>query len=109
MSPSLLKNHSIATLLKFVNMITLNKLAQSCLFTIMKRFRLNKTSSIKAFGNYISACWRKMDMLDTTNEELLQEREKRAADIIIATVAYLEMLGCEDIEKLIKDRIKEFE
>lgn len=90
-------------------MITLNKLAQSCLFAFMKRFRLNNTTSIKAFGNYISVCWRLLDILDTKDEELLPERKKRAADIIVATIAYLEMLGCKDIERLIKDRIKEFE
>lgn len=50
-----------------------------------------------------------MDILDIHDEELQEERKKRATDIIIATVAYLKALGCEDIEQLIKDRIKEFE
>ena len=90
-------------------MITLNRLAQSCLSATLKRFRLKSNTSIKALGNYISVCWRNMDILDIHDEELQEERKKRATDIIIATVAYLKALGCEDIEQLIKDRIKEFE
>lgn len=88
-------------------MITLNKLAQSCLIVFRKRFRFKKYTSMKALGNYISVCWRELDALDTHDDR--QEREKRAADIIISTVAYLRALECEDIEKLIKDRLKEFE
>lgn len=90
-------------------MITLNKLAQLCLIIFRKRFRLKENASQKALGNFISVCWRNLDILDTRDDTLLPERKKRAADIIIGAIAYLKALGCEDIERLIKDRIKEFE
>ena len=33
------------------------------------------------------------------------EREEEAADVIIAAVTYLQSIGCNDIEQLIKDKI----
>lgn len=92
-------------------MITLNKLAPKILEIIERRFHLNDNTSKKAFSLKISAVWRKFDELseipcdDLTDHS---EYKKRAADIIIVTVAFLKHYGCKDIEGEIKKAIESF-
>ena len=90
-------------------MITLNKLAPWILKIIERRFRLNKNTSKKAFSLKISAAWRKLDELSDLpidNIDGHQEYKKRAVDIIVITVAFLQHYGCRDIEGEIKKIIK---
>ena len=92
-------------------MITLNKLAPKILKIIEHRFRLNDNTSKKAFSLKISAVWRKFDELsEIPCDDLADhpEYKKRAADIIIVTVAFLKHYGCKDIEGEIKKAIESF-
>ena len=79
-------------------MITLNKLAVKCLRTAIKRGKIGKHSSAKAIIVAISAEWREL-----CNK--YSEQEEEAADVIIASLTYLQKIGCKDIEQLIKDKI----
>lgn len=90
-------------------MITLNKLAAKCFDIAMHRGKINEYTSGRAFILAISTEWRKL--LNATkfrNEHLpkYSEQEEAAADIIISTLTYLRRIGCEDIERLIKDKIE---
>ena len=83
-------------------MITLNKLAPKILKIIERRFHLNDNTS------KISAAWRKFDELSELPCDDIKdhsEYKKRAADIIIVTVAFLKHYGCKDIEAEIKRAI----
>lgn len=89
-------------------MITLNKLAPKILKIIERRFHLNDNTSKKAFSLKISAAWRKFDELSELPCDDIKdhsEYKKRAADIIIVTVAFLKHYGCKDIEAEIKRAI----
>lgn len=90
-------------------MITLNKLAAKCFDIALRRGRINKFSSGKAFILAISAEWRKlMSATKYRSEHLPQysEQEEEAADVIISTLTYLRRIGCEDIEQLIRDKVE---
>jgi hypothetical protein len=92
-------------------MITLNKLAPKILEIIESRFHFNENTSKKAFSLKISAAWRKLDELSnlpTDDIKYCIEYKKRAADVIIITVAFLKRYGCEDIEEEIKELIDLF-
>lgn len=89
-------------------MITLNKLAVRCFEIAMRRGKINQFTSGKAIILAISSEWR--ELLEATkfkSEHLPQysEQEEEAADIIITTLTYLHRIGCEDVERLIKDKI----
>ena len=89
-------------------MITLNKLAPKILKIIECRFHLNDNTSKKAFSLKISAAWRKFDELSELPCDDIKdhpEYKKRAADIIIVTIAFLKHYGCKDIEAEIKRAI----
>lgn len=90
-------------------MITLNKLAVKCYDIALCLGKINRFSSGKAFILAISAEWRKLfDATKYRSEHLpkYSEQEEAAAGIIISTLTYLRRIGCEDIERLIKDKIK---
>ena len=83
-------------------MITLNKLAPKISKIIERRFHLNDNTSKKAFS------WRRFDELSELPCDDIKyhpEYKKRAADIIIVTVAFLKHYGCKDIEGEIKRAI----
>lgn len=58
----------------------------------------------------ISATWR--SLVDATkfksaNIPEWSEQEEEAAGVIIATITYLQRIGCKDIEQLIKDKFED--
>lgn len=90
-------------------MITLNKFAPKILAMIERRFHFNENTSKKAFSLKISAAWRKLDELSELPVDDIQnhsEYKRRAAYIIVITVAFLKRYGCKDIEEEIKKIIE---
>ena len=89
-------------------MITLNKLAVKCYRTAIKRGKIGKHSSPKAIITAISKEWRELCEATEYRRNHIpkySECEEEAADIIIASLTYLQRIGCRDIEQLIKDKI----
>jgi len=90
-------------------MITLNRLAPKILEIIERHFHLNNHTSKKAFSLKIAAAWRKFDELSERQSDCIQnnpEYKRRAADIIIITIAFMKRYGCKDIEAEIKKAIE---
>lgn len=90
-------------------MITLNKLAKKCREIALNRKKVTVHSSHMGLAIGISVEWRELCLASKYRSEHLphySEREEEAADVIIATLTYLESIGCEDIEQLIKDKIE---
>ncbi|MFR1326623.1 MAG: hypothetical protein ACLSCE_10375 [Bacteroides cellulosilyticus] len=89
-------------------MITLNKLAVKCYRTAIKRGKIGRHSSPKAIITAISKEWRELcEATEYRSNHIpkYSECEEEAADIIIASLTYLQRIGCRDIEQLIKDKI----
>ena len=76
-------------------MITLNRLAKRCFDIALKRKKMTETTSPKAVVLAISSEWRE-----------LAEAGKERSNHIIATLTYLEKIGCNDIEQLLKDKVE---
>lgn len=91
-------------------MITLNKLAKVCRETALRRKKITIHSSHKGLCIGISAEWR--ELYDAGKHDPSEHvpgytaREEEAADIIIATLTYLQSIGCRNIEQLIRDKIE---
>lgn len=90
-------------------MITLNKLAAKCYDIAIRRGKIGRHSSGYAIIIAISAEWRSLCKATKFRSERMpkySEQEESAADVIITTLTYLKRIGCEDIEQLIKEKIK---
>lgn len=89
-------------------MIALNKLAVKCIKIALKKGKLGKDSSIRALVVAISSEWRELcnaSEYRSMHVPKYSEQEEKAADIIIASLTYLQKIGCRDIEQLIRDKI----
>lgn len=89
-------------------MITLNKLAVKCLRIAIRKGKIGKNSSPWAIITAISAEWRELcnaSEYRSLHIPKYSEQEEEAADIIIASLTYLQKIGCRDIEQLIRDKI----
>lgn len=90
-------------------MITLNRLAKRCFDIALKRKKMTETTSPKAVVLAISSEWRELAEAGKDRSNHIpswSEREEEAADVIIATLTYLEKIGCNDIEQLLKDKVE---
>lgn len=90
-------------------MITLNKLAKKCREIALRRKKVTIHSSHMGLAIGISVEWRELCNASKYKSRHLphySEREEEAADVIIATLTYLECIGCENVEQLIKDKIE---
>ena len=90
-------------------MIKLNRLAEHCREVALARHIITKHSSYKGLAISMSANWRKLwNAPDKESSNLPQwsYREEKAADVIISAITYLESVGCENIEQLIKDKVE---
>ena len=89
-------------------MITLNRFAPRILDLMRSRFHINDNTSKKAFCLKISAAWRRLDELSGLPIDDIKdhpEYKKRAADIIVVTIAFMKNYGCDDIEAEIRNII----
>lgn len=90
--------------------ITLNKLAKLCEKMALEQGVITEQSSPQVLLYDISRCWRRL--LDATNFQSLNlkgwsEKEDMTAELIVTAVTYLQRVGCDNIERLLKDKIKQ--
>lgn len=89
--------------------ITLNKYAIQCEQMAINSGKINEQSSPRVMLYDISRHWR--DLLSSgkgPDAQLPQwsKREKETAEIILASVIYLQRIGCDNIEQLLRDTMQ---
>lgn len=89
--------------------ITLNKQAIRCEEIALAGGKITPLSSSRTSLYDISRQWR--ELLDATSfpsENLPEwsEKEESAAEVMIATLTYLQRIGCRNIEQLLRDAIE---
>ncbi len=89
--------------------IMLNKYAIQCEEIAIASGKITPNSSARSLLYDISRNWR--TLLDATsfssdNPSPWSEREEAAGEVIISTMAYLQRIGCKNIEQLLKDTIE---
>lgn len=90
--------------------ITLKKMAVKCEAVAIASGDITPLSSPTVSLYDISTHWRSLadaTKFKSANLPQWSEREYEAAGVIIATMTYLQRIGCRDIEKLIKDRFSD--
>lgn len=90
-------------------MITLNKIAKEYWQLSAKRNKVNWCTSSMAVMCHISRSWRKICTMTRLGkkDEVYKDIEICSADIILDTLNLLSLIECDDIESLIKYRIKQ--
>jgi hypothetical protein len=92
--------------------ITLKKMAAKCEAAAIATGAITRMSSPTVSLYDISTHWRSLvDATKFKSAELPQwsEREVEAAGVIVATMVYLQRIGCQDIEQLIRDKCSDEE
>lgn len=89
--------------------ITLNKHAIQCEQIALACGKITPLSSPQSSLYDISRCWRRL--LDATgfqsaNMPGWNEKEEAAAEVMIATLTYLQRIGCSNIEQLLREAIE---
>ena len=89
--------------------ITLNKQAIRCEKIAIDSGKITSLSSSRITLYDISRKWR--ELLDATSypsSEMSKwsEKEVAAAEVLIATLTYLQRIGCKNIEQLLRDVIE---
>ncbi len=89
--------------------ITLNRQAVRCEEIAVADGRITPMSSARTLVYDISRIWRRL--LDASgrpsdNQGQWSEREESAAEVLVATLTYLQHIGCKNIEQLLKDTIE---
>ena len=89
--------------------ITLNKQAIRCEEIAIANGKITPSSSARPLLYDISRSWR--DLCDATvfrndSSGSWSEREIQAAEVMIATMTYLQRIGCKNIERLLLDIIE---
>lgn len=88
--------------------ITLNKYAVQCEEIAIANGKITPKSSSRPLLYEISRNWRKL--LDATTfpgeTEKWSEKEEAASEVILSALAYLQRIGCKNIEQLLRDTIE---
>lgn len=89
--------------------IKLNQQAIRCEEIALAGGKITPLSSSRTLLYDISREWRKL--LDSTSfqsENLTgwSEKEESAAEVLVATLTYLQRIGCKNIEQLLRDAIE---
>lgn len=89
--------------------ITLNKHASRCVKMALAKGMITTTSSPRSMLYDISRKWRKLCNAPVVpaSKEQWSRREEAAAGVIVATLTYLQRIGCKDIERLLKETIEQ--
>lgn len=89
--------------------ITLNKFAVRCEEEAIANGRITQNSSPSPLLYDISRNWR--DLLDATafvgESGKWSEKEEAASKVIISAVTYLQRIGCQNIEQLLRDTLEQ--
>lgn len=88
--------------------ITLNKYAVKCEELAIASGKITPNSSATPLLYDISRNWRKLLDATTFKGESGEwnEKEEAAGEVIISAVTYLQRIGCNNIEQLLKDTIE---
>ena len=89
--------------------IPLKKFAGQCEEVAMANGKLTPSSSLTVTQHEISRHWRNLCRATSFNSETgngYSEKEECAAGVVIATLTYLQRIGCKDIEKLLYDTLE---
>lgn len=89
--------------------ITLNKYAVMCEDIAIAAGKITTSSSATPLLYDISRNWRVL--LEATNFKSINnkkwsEKEELASEVIISAIAYLQRIGCKNIEQLLSDTIE---
>lgn len=87
--------------------IPIKKFAIECEKMAIVNGEITETSSSAVSLHEISRQWRalyKATAFKSLHFPNWSEKEESAAEVIIATLTYLQRIGCPDIEKLLKDK-----
>lgn len=90
--------------------IPLKKFAALCEEVTLSRGNITSLSSPTVSLHEISRTWRELCNTTAHKDDNLSDwtqREVGAADMIIATLTYLQRIGCNDVEKLILDTLEQ--
>ena len=90
--------------------ITLNKYAIRCEQAAIANGSISHTSSFRTFLYDVSRSWRKevnATSYKSGEQRKYSERQIAGADVIIDQLLCLQRDGCENIEQLIRDRIRQ--
>lgn len=88
--------------------IPLKKFAMQCEEVAIARGNITPLSSPTATLYEISRKWRMLCKATMFKSETIKgwnEKEACAAEVIIASLIYLQRIGCRDIEKLLQDTL----
>lgn len=89
----------------------LNKYAILCEEAALVGGKITADSSPRTLIYDISRSWRALlDATDFRSERLKDwsEKEELAAEIIISAMAFLQRVGCKDIERLLEDCLEQY-
>ena len=89
--------------------IPLKKFALQCEEVALANGKITMLSSPTVSMHDISREWRTLCKATSSKSLSLQgwsEKEQGAADVIIATLTYLQRIGCKDIEKLLQESLE---
>lgn len=89
--------------------ITLNKCAVQCKEAAISGGKITPDSSPRALLYDISREWRSLldaSSFKSDNPGPWSDREDAAGDIMVSVLAYLQHIGCKNIEQLLKDTIE---
>lgn len=89
--------------------ITLNKFASQCEKAAIRDGKITKLSSPRISYYQLSVLWRRLGKATKFRSDHTRwsEQEYMTAELIVGALVYLKRLGCENIESLLKDKIKE--
>ena len=86
--------------------IPIKKFAKRCEEVAIANGDITALSSTNVSLYEISRQWRKLaDATSYISNEPWSEKEEAAAEVIIATLTYLQRIGCKDIERCIKQTL----
>lgn len=89
--------------------ITLNKYAAKCERMAITSGEITSDSSPRTLLYSISRNWRVLlDIAgqDTAKRGMWTAKEEAAGEVIVSTLTYLRRIGCNDVERLLKDIIE---
>jgi len=90
--------------------IPLRKFAAQCVQVAIEGGKITETSSSRVSLYEISRKWRELydaTSFQSQSVEGWSEKEVSAAKVIIASLTYLERIGCKNVEQLLKQTLEQ--
>lgn len=90
--------------------IPLKKFAAQCVQVAIEGGKITETSSSRVFLYEISRKWRELYDATSFQSQSIEgwsEKEVAAAKVIIASLTYLERIGCKNVEQLLKHTLEQ--